>query len=151
MAQKQLRNKLFDGIQCWNFNPSYFRFNTTLPTKGISGRGAEVYSGHTEKTKSRVGMTRLFEVALEGLEPSLKVPETCVLPLHHKAMFLIVGRDSQWLSPLLFPFDTAKLVLFSDSTKFFSNFFSSFLSLFSFLFDCQQNIFSLTIQRGNEQ
>ena len=24
-------------------------------------------------------------VALEGFEPSLKVPETCVLPLHHKA------------------------------------------------------------------
>lgn len=34
-------------------------------------------------------MTRLFEVALEGLEPSLKVPETCVLPLHHKAIFFV--------------------------------------------------------------
>ncbi len=28
-----------------------------------------------------------YFVALEGLEPSLKVPETCVLPLHHKAMW----------------------------------------------------------------
>ena len=27
-----------------------------------------------------------YFVALEGFEPSLKVPETCVLPLHHKAI-----------------------------------------------------------------
>ena len=57
----------------------------------------------------------IFFVALEGFEPSLKVPETCVLPLHHKAICYFVFRSTL----MLFPFDTAKLQHIFELTKFF--------------------------------
>ena len=66
-------------------------------------------------------------VALEGFEPSLKVPETCVLPLHHKAIYLVIFVGE----PLSFPFDDAKLQPFADMTKFFINFFEKNLMLFA--------------------
>ena len=67
-------------------------------------RTCEILINKTKKPSDLLG----FFVALEGLEPSLKVPETCVLPLHHKA---------------LFRFDVAKLIHFSAQCKCFSDFF----------------------------
>ena len=68
-------------------------------------------------------------VALEGFEPSLKVPETCVLPLHHKAIYFFCLK-------VCFPFDDAKLQRISESAKFFGKklqYFSKIL-LFSLLY-----------------
>ena len=63
-------------------------------------------------------------VALEGLEPSLKVPETCVLPLHHKAVSCRLLLD------------TAKLQLLFELTKIITDFFKYPLI---FLCSCVEN------------
>ena len=93
---------------------------------------------HKYKSKSaKFEKLSALSVALEGLEPSLKVPETCVLPLHHKALS-VVARGNYRIAFCLkiaildcclpsfagvVPFDTAKLVLFLELTKFSGNFF----------------------------
>ncbi len=63
------------------------------------------WGGKIEKAKS-YRLSSSLNVALEGFEPSLKVPETCVLPLHHKAVSLSLSTAKVmrfWLLHQIFP------------------------------------------------
>lgn len=66
------------------------------PTRRIF-RYAPAYNRHShgenpyKKMRDRIVLIQPLKVVLEGLEPSLAEPESDVLPLHHKTMFLCTG------------------------------------------------------------
>ena len=57
-------------------------------------------------------------VALERFELSQAEPESDVLPLHHKAIFIVLSSGV-----VLFPFDGAKVGVIFELCKFSSKFF----------------------------
>ena len=62
-----------------------------------------------------ISQLQFYFVALEGFEPSQAEPESDVLPLHHKAVFIFALG--------LFPFRGAKLQRLFRFSKYFRNFF----------------------------